>query len=63
VGGVLEIGATLRVFDITGRLRMEQIIQDNDQIIYIDLSGKPTGVYTLQMASVNYNVTRKFVIE
>ncbi len=63
VGGVMEPGATLRVFDISGRLVMEKNIQEGDSMINFDLTGRPQGIYTIQMVGVQYNVTRKFVIE
>jgi len=43
VGGVMEIGATLRVFDIAGRLAMEKNIQEGDSMIDFDLTGYPKG--------------------
>lgn len=63
VGGVMEVGAMLRVFDLAGRLVMEKNVQEGDAMINFDLSGKPKGMYTVQMAGTKYNVTRKFVIE
>lgn len=63
VGGVLEAGATLRVFDINGRLVIEKTVASEDVILSFDLSGQPKGVYTVQMVGAQYNVTRKFVIE
>ena len=63
VGGVMEIGASLRVFDLSGRLVMEQNIQEGDSIVNFDLTGQPKGMYTVQMVGTKYNVTRKFVIE
>ncbi|MBC7773820.1 MAG: T9SS type A sorting domain-containing protein [Phycisphaerae bacterium] len=63
VGGVMEVGATLRVFDIAGRLVMEKNIQEEDSMINFDLTGRPKGIYTVQMVGTQYNVTRKFVIE
>ncbi|MDX1913328.1 MAG: T9SS type A sorting domain-containing protein, partial [Saprospiraceae bacterium] len=63
VGGVLEAGATLRVFDINGRLVMEKTVASEDVVLSFDLSGQPKGVYTVQMVGTQYHVTRKFVIE
>lgn len=63
VGGILEIGATLRVFDLAGRLVMEKNIQDTDSIIDFDLTGQAKGIYTVQMVGARYNVTRKFVLQ
>ncbi|MFN0213539.1 MAG: T9SS type A sorting domain-containing protein [Saprospiraceae bacterium] len=63
VGGVLEIGATLRVLDMAGRLVIEKTIQDLDSMINFDLSDNPKGIYTIQMLGNKYNVARKFVIE
>jgi len=63
VGGVMEVGASLRVFDLAGRLVMEKNIQEGDSMVNFDLTGRPKGIYTVQMVGAQYNVTRKFVIE
>lgn len=63
VGGVMEVGAMLRVFDLAGRMVMEKNIQEGDSMVIFDLSGQPKGIYTVQMVGERYNVTRKFVIE
>jgi hypothetical protein len=63
VGGKMEIGATLRMFDMAGRLVMEKNIQEGDTMVDFDLTGHPKGMYTVQMVGTQYNVTRKFVIE
>ncbi|GEM_PF-1208004 len=63
VGGVMEVGASLRVFDLAGRLMMEKNIQEGDSMIDFDLSGQAKGIYTVQMVGTKYNVTRKFVIQ
>lgn len=63
MGGVLEVGASLRVFDLSGRLVMEKNIQEGDSMIDFDLTGQPKGMYTVQMVGTKYNVTRKFIIE
>ncbi len=63
VGGVMEIGATLRVFDVAGRLMMEKNIEEGESYVNFDLTGQPKGLYTVQMVGTMYNVTRKFVIE
>jgi hypothetical protein len=62
VGGVMEVGASLRIFDLSGRLVMEQNIQEGDSMVNFDLTGEPKGMYTVQMVGTKYNVTRKFVI-
>ena len=63
VGGVMEVGANLRIFDLSGRLVMEKNIQEGDSMIDFDLSGQSKGIYTVQMVGTKYNVTRKFVIQ
>ena len=63
VGGVMEVGASLRVFDLSGRLVMEKNIQEGDSMIDFDLAGQAKGIYTVQMVGTKYNVTRKFVIQ
>ncbi|MDO8366617.1 MAG: T9SS type A sorting domain-containing protein [Saprospiraceae bacterium] len=63
VGGKMEIGATLRVFDLAGRLVMEKNVQEGDTMVDFDLTGQPKGMYTVQMVGDRYNVTRKFIIE
>lgn len=63
VGGLLEIGASLRVFDLAGRLVMEKTIPDGESILNFDLTGQPKGMYTVQMVGERYNVTRKFILE
>lgn len=63
VGGVMEIGATLRVFDLSGRLVVEKNVQDGEAFVNFDLTGQPKGMYTVQMMGDRYNVTRKFLIE
>ena len=63
VGGVLETGATLRVFDLNGRLVTEKNIQEGDTVVNFDLTGQPKGMYTVQMVGARYNATRKFIIE
>lgn len=63
VGGIMEVGASLRIFDLAGRMVMEKNIQLEDQMVTFDLNGQPKGIYTVQMVGAKYNVTRKFVIE
>lgn len=63
VGGVMEIGASLRVFDLAGRMVSEKTVQEGDAFVSFDLTGYPSGIYTVQMVGATYHVTRKFVIE
>lgn len=63
VGGVMEVGATLRVFDLAGRMVMEKTVPEGDAMVTFDLTSQPKGMYTVQMVGDRYNVTRKFIIE
>ncbi len=63
VGGLMEEGATLRVIDMTGRTVMVKSIAVGDQIIDLDLSGQPKGLYSIEMIGKNQNVVKRVVIE
>lgn len=63
VGGRMETGATLRVFDLTGRLMMEKTVEEGEATVNFDLTGQAKGIYTVQMTGDRYNVTRKFILE
>lgn len=63
VGGKMEPGAMLRIFDMTGKLIMEKQAPEGESMVNFDLTGQPKGMYTLQMAGDRYNVTRKFILE
>lgn len=63
VGGKMEPGAMLRIFDLTGKLILEKQVPDGESMVNFDLTSQPKGMYSIQMAGDQYNITRKFIIE
>ncbi|MCC7466448.1 MAG: T9SS type A sorting domain-containing protein [Saprospiraceae bacterium] len=63
VGGKMEVGAMLRVFDLSGRMIMEKSVPEGEAMINFDLTNQPKGMYTVQMVGDRYNITRKFILE
>ncbi|HLP95108.1 MAG TPA: T9SS type A sorting domain-containing protein [Saprospiraceae bacterium] len=63
VGGKMEPGAMLRIFDLTGKLIVEKQVPDGESMLNFDLTSQPKGMYSIQMAGTLYNITRKFILE
>ena len=55
-------GEKYRIYSELGRLIMEDIISNNDYKAELNFTGKPTGIYFLQVSSLNECVTAKIVI-
>ena len=62
IGGLLEVGAILRITDLNGKTIFEQEITADDQFVTTDLNGYAKGMYTVSMIGKQGIVTKKLML-
>lgn len=63
VGGELEPGAILRVTDMTGRVVLQQEIQEGDMLLNLDLSAQAKGMYNVEVIGKSGVMTKKLAVK
>lgn len=63
VGGAIEPGALLRVFDPTGKLVLERRIQEEESLLQLDLSAQASGLYSVEMIGASGVSVQKVIVE
>ena len=63
IGGALEPEALLRVISSDGRVVIQRQIQADETVIRLDLSGKMSGLYTVEMIGQNGTTVKKVLLD